>query len=51
VAKPREFLEYLQQSKVIVTVVEYGYIRISMAAYNTPDDVQCILAITALYSQ
>ena len=51
VAQPDDFLEYLRRSKVVVTKVEYGYIRISMAAYNTPEDVRRILSITDAYAK
>jgi len=51
VADPAGFLAYLKQQKVIATMVEHNYIRLSMGAYNTPDDVSNILQITADYSK
>lgn len=46
VADPKAFHAALTASGIVCTVVEYGLVRLSVAAYNNSEDVAAILAVT-----
>jgi selenocysteine lyase/cysteine desulfurase len=43
VADPASALAHLSQAGVVASIVEYGYVRLSVGAYNNHEDIERIL--------
>jgi len=43
VANPAAALAHLAQTGVVASIVEYGYVRLSVGAYNNHEDIERIL--------